>query len=29
VTGRLIAEMVTGTAPYIDPLPYRAERFGR
>ncbi|HEU4442983.1 MAG TPA: FAD-dependent oxidoreductase, partial [Burkholderiales bacterium] len=27
VTGRLIAEMVTGAAPYIDPSPYRAERF--
>jgi D-amino-acid dehydrogenase len=27
VTGRLIAEMVTGAAPYIDPSPYRADRF--
>ena len=27
VTGRLIAEMVTGAAPYIDPSPYRANRF--
>jgi len=27
VTGRLIAEMMTGAAPYIDPLPYRADRF--
>jgi D-amino-acid dehydrogenase len=27
VTGRLIAEMVTGAAPFTDPAPYRAERF--
>ena len=27
VTGRLIAEMITGAAPYIDPSPYRADRF--
>jgi D-lysine oxidase len=27
VTGRLIAEMVTGEAPFVDPLPYRADRF--
>ena len=27
VTGRLIAEMVTGEAPFVDPSPYRAERF--
>jgi D-amino-acid dehydrogenase len=27
VTGRLIAEMVTGAAPFCDPKPYRAERF--
>jgi D-amino-acid dehydrogenase len=27
VTGRLIAEMITGTAPSIDPSPYRADRF--
>jgi len=26
-TGRLIAEMITGTAPFVDPAPYRAERF--
>ena len=29
VTGRLIAEMVTGEAPFVDPLPYAAGRFGR
>lgn len=28
VTGRLIAEMVTGAAPFCDPTPYGAERFG-
>ncbi|HEY8566884.1 MAG TPA: FAD-binding oxidoreductase [Beijerinckiaceae bacterium] len=27
VTGRLIAEMMTGEAPFIDPKPYRADRF--
>ena len=27
VTGRLIAEMVTGEKPFVDPAPYRAERF--
>ncbi|MCC6212714.1 MAG: FAD-binding oxidoreductase [Burkholderiales bacterium] len=27
VTGRLIAEMVAGEAPFIDPEPYRANRF--
>jgi D-amino-acid dehydrogenase len=27
VTGRLIAEMMTGEAPFVDPMPYRAERF--
>jgi D-amino-acid dehydrogenase len=27
VTGRLIAEMMTGETPVIDPAPYRAERF--
>jgi len=27
VTGRLIAEMVAGETPFIDPSPYRAERF--
>ncbi|HWM43265.1 MAG TPA: FAD-binding oxidoreductase, partial [Burkholderiales bacterium] len=27
VTGRLIAEMVTGEAPFVDPVPYRADRF--
>jgi len=26
-TGRLIAEMMAGETPYIDPAPYRAERF--
>ncbi len=27
VTGRLIAELVTGEPPFVDPSPYRAERF--
>lgn len=26
VTGRMIAEMATGEVPFIDPMPYRAER---
>lgn len=26
-TGRLLAEMMTGEAPYIDPAPYRMDRF--
>jgi D-amino-acid dehydrogenase len=29
VTGRLVAEMMTGEAPVIDPTPYRAERLLR
>ncbi len=29
VTGRLIAEMMTGTTPFCDPKPYGAERFMR
>jgi D-amino-acid dehydrogenase len=29
VTGRLLAEMMTGAAPFCDPAPYRAERFTR
>jgi D-amino-acid dehydrogenase len=28
VTGRLVAEMVCGEAPFVDPAPYSAERFG-
>jgi D-amino-acid dehydrogenase len=28
VTGRLVAEMMTGATPFCDPAPYRAERFG-
>ena len=28
VTGRLVAEMVTGEAPLVDPAPYSAARFG-
>ena len=28
VTGRLIAEMMTGATPFCDPAPYCAERFG-
>ncbi|HEX5958104.1 MAG TPA: FAD-dependent oxidoreductase [Hyphomicrobiaceae bacterium] len=27
VTGRLLAEMMTGDTPFTDPAPYRAERF--
>src|SRR3569833_3142743 len=27
ITGRLIADMITGAAPVVDPAPYRAERF--
>jgi D-amino-acid dehydrogenase len=27
VTGRLIAEMITGETPFTDPRPYRADRF--
>jgi len=27
VTGRLIADMMTGATPFADPAPYRAERF--
>jgi D-lysine oxidase len=27
VTGRLMAEMMTGATPFCDPAPYRAERF--
>jgi D-amino-acid dehydrogenase len=26
-TGRLLAEMMTGDAPFLDPAPFRAERF--
>jgi D-amino-acid dehydrogenase len=26
-TGRLLAEMMTGEAPFVDPQPFRAERF--
>ena len=29
VTGRLIAEMMVGEAPFCDPAPYAAERFAR
>jgi D-amino-acid dehydrogenase len=29
VTGRLIAEMMTGATPFCDPTPYAAERFGK
>jgi D-amino-acid dehydrogenase len=28
VTGRLIAEMVAGETPFVDPMPYAPERFG-
>jgi D-amino-acid dehydrogenase len=27
VSGRLLAELVTGEAPFTDPWPYRIERF--
>jgi D-amino-acid dehydrogenase len=27
VTGRLVAEMITGEVPFVDPAPYSAERF--
>jgi D-amino-acid dehydrogenase len=27
VTGRLVAEMVTGETPFVDPAPYSAKRF--
>jgi D-amino-acid dehydrogenase len=27
VTGRLLAEMMTGAAPFTDPAPYRFDRF--
>jgi D-amino-acid dehydrogenase len=27
VTGRMVAEMVTGERPFVDPAPYRVERF--
>ena len=27
VTGRLVAEMITGEAPFVDPAPYAASRF--
>ena len=29
VTGRLLAEMMTGATPFCDPAPYGAERFGK
>jgi D-amino-acid dehydrogenase len=28
-TGRMLAEMMSGQTPFVDPAPYRAERFGR
>jgi D-amino-acid dehydrogenase len=28
VSGRLMADLVTGAEPFVDPTPYRAERFG-
>jgi D-amino-acid dehydrogenase len=28
VTGRLVAEMITGETPFVDPSPYSAARFG-
>jgi D-amino-acid dehydrogenase len=29
VTGRLVADMITGATPFCDPAPYAAERFSR
>ena len=29
VSGRLLAQLMTGEAPLVDPAPFRAERFGR
>jgi D-amino-acid dehydrogenase len=26
-TGKLVAELVNGTSPHIDPAPYRVSRF--
>ncbi len=28
VTGRLLADLMTGTEPFTDPRPYRVDRFG-
>ena len=28
ITGRLLAQMMTGETPFVDPAPFRAERFG-
>ena len=28
ITGRLLADMMTGEAPFVDPAPFKAERFG-
>ncbi len=28
VSGRLLADMMTGATPFMDPTPFRAERFG-
>ncbi|WP_205190234.1 FAD-binding oxidoreductase, partial [Burkholderia sp. LMG 13014] len=27
VTGRLVADLMTGTQPFVDPAPFRVERF--
>jgi D-amino-acid dehydrogenase len=29
ITGRLVADLVSKTAPVVDPAPYAAERFAR
>ncbi|MBN3820944.1 FAD-binding oxidoreductase, partial [Paraburkholderia sp. Se-20369] len=29
VTGRLVADLVMGTRPFVDPAPFRVERFLR
>jgi D-amino-acid dehydrogenase len=28
ITGRLLADLMTGEAPFVDPAPFKAERFG-
>jgi D-amino-acid dehydrogenase len=28
ITARLLADMMTGEAPFVDPAPFKAERFG-
>ena len=28
ITGRLLADLMTDEAPFVDPTPFKAERFG-